>query len=462
MREERIIVHPFKELKIEEYQGVEEVNEHARVYLAGLIPFKKKEEYIKMGKEDTWVQVTAVSREKECTLMYGVIESMKMNVKGGVCRMELTLTSGTALMDCQKKIRSFQSGSLTYGDLLDTCNQGYKNSAKIMTVAKGKSIEQFIMQYEETDWDFIKRLASRNHSVVIADTSTKGEKYYFGLPERKKTIKTDSIEYSICSDMQEYWQKKGKGLKIDPADTLTYMWTGREIYHLGDWGEIDGGKRTVWKAVRELRGNILYHTYYMRELSGIKEPKQHNFQVSGVALSGAVKSVSREKVQIEIFCDGNKGRTGTRWFSYATVYSSEDGTGWYCMPEIGDKIRLYFPTEKEEDAYVISAYHEEGAGLRSGPRKKFWRNKEGKEIQLAPDKLLLTNNNGTYIELSDGEGVKIVSSGSVVISAGELLRISSTNAAIEMSAPEKVKLVQGDTEMKLGGDLDMSGVQIKL
>ena len=31
-----------------------------------------------------------------------------------------------------------------------------------------------------------------------------------------------------------------------------------------------------------------------------------------------------------------------------------------------------------------------------------------------------------------------------------------------MSAPEKVKLVQGDTEMKLGGDLDMSGVQIKL
>ena len=462
MREERIKVHPFKELRIDEYQGMEEVNEHAHVRLAGLIPFKKKDEYMRMGKEHTWVQVIAVSQKKECTLLYGVIECMKMNVKGGTCRMELTLTSGTALMDCQKKIRSFQSGSLTYGELLDICNQGYKDSAKIMTVARGVEISQFIMQYEETDWDFIKRLASMNHSVVIADNSTKGEKYYFGFPDRKKAIKSDSIEYSICSDMQEYWRKKGKGLKIDPADTLNYVWTSREIYHLGDCGEVDGRKLTVWKIISEMKGSILYHTYYMREKLGVQVPKLHNFRISGVAMSGVVKSVSREKVQVEIFCDGNKDKTGTRWFPYATVYSSEDGTGWYCMPEVGDKIRLYFPTEKEEDAYVISAYHEEGAGLRTNPSRKFWRNREGKEIQLAPEKLLLTNNKGTYIELSDADGVKIVSSGSVVISAGEFLRISSSNSAIEMSAPDKVKLKQGDTEMKLGGDLDMSGAQIKL
>ena len=59
---------------------------------------------------------------------------------------------------------------------------------------------------------------------------------------------------------------------------------------------------------------------------------------------------------------------GARWFPYATVYSSGDGTGWYCMPEIGDKIRLYFPTEKEQDAYVISAYHEGNGGLRKNPQ----------------------------------------------------------------------------------------------
>ena len=31
MREERIVVHPFEQLKIESYQSVEEVNEHAYI-----------------------------------------------------------------------------------------------------------------------------------------------------------------------------------------------------------------------------------------------------------------------------------------------------------------------------------------------------------------------------------------------------------------------------------------------
>ena len=74
------------------------------------------------------------------------------------------------------------------------------------------------------------------------------------------------------------------------------------------------------------------------------------------------------------------------------------------MPEIGDKIRLYFPAEQEKQAYAVSAYHEGNASLRTDPACKFWRNKEGKEIQLSPGKILLTNNNGTYIEWSDAEG----------------------------------------------------------
>lgn len=38
-----------------------------------------------------------------------------------------------------------------------------------MTTAKEKETNRFIMQYQETDWNFIKRLASINHTVVMAD-----------------------------------------------------------------------------------------------------------------------------------------------------------------------------------------------------------------------------------------------------------------------------------------------------
>lgn len=38
MREERIIIRPFEELRITEYYGIKQVNEHAQVKLKGRFP----------------------------------------------------------------------------------------------------------------------------------------------------------------------------------------------------------------------------------------------------------------------------------------------------------------------------------------------------------------------------------------------------------------------------------------
>ena len=132
------------------------------------------------------------------------------------------------------------------------------------------------------------------------------------------------------------------------------------------------------------------------------------------------------------------------------------------MPEPGDRIRLYFPTEKETEAYAAGAYHEGDGGLRTNPACKFWRNKDGKEIQLSPGRILITNNNGTYIELSDTEGITMASGGSVTVHAGGALSISSASAGIVFNADKKISLIQGGTAMDLGGDLHLSGAQIKL
>ncbi|TJX38346.1 hypothetical protein E8P77_33365, partial [Soehngenia saccharolytica] len=158
-----------------------------------------------------------------------------MEIKNKTCRMELVLRSGTVQMDCRERMRSFQSESLTYSEVLDICNQNY-NADGIMSVAKGTAINRFIMQYQETDWNFIKRLASINQTVVIADSSARTSRYYFGLPDRENTIKGDNIEYDTCYDVQEYWLKKGKNLELSPVDAMIYVWTSREIYHLGDCG----------------------------------------------------------------------------------------------------------------------------------------------------------------------------------------------------------------------------------
>lgn len=74
MREERIVVHPFEQLKIESYQSVEEVNEHAYIKMSGQIPFKKKDEYMYKGESNPWVRVIAVANKKNILYCMGLLK----------------------------------------------------------------------------------------------------------------------------------------------------------------------------------------------------------------------------------------------------------------------------------------------------------------------------------------------------------------------------------------------------
>lgn len=462
MRIEQLKLYPFEDLRVSDYKSVQQVNEHAWAEIKGMIPFERKKDYMEAGRKHTWVQVTGTGAEEELIVFCGIMEQLKMDVMDGTCIVTLKLRSGTFLMDFEEHIRSFQEGAFTYSQLLDICNSDYENAEKIMTEAKGKTINCFIMQYGETNWSFIKRLASMNHTVVFADCSTRGEKYHFGIPDRKGSLEVSLSEYRRKYDMEEYWNKKNSGLDIHPEDTMSYILEDRDIHKLGEKNTIEGRELFIWKLESYMKGEELYYTSFMKARPGFLTPVKYNHRISGVALLGHVIKVKDEKVQVSIVKDENQEESGFHWFSFSTVYSSADGSGWYCMPEPGDKVRMYFPSIKESEAYVASAYHDSGAVLRNNPECKFWRNKEGKEIQLSPERILLTNNDGTYIELSDERGIHIASQGSVTISAEDSLEISSSNSSIELIAPKRIKLMQGDTEMELGGNIGMQGAKVML
>lgn len=463
MREERLKLKFFDDFRVSDCTGTQEINEHMEYCFKGIIPIARMKEYAALGSGDCWPHVYAMNEDREEIWLCGVIKDMVLKVTGQTCQMQLTLTSGTELMDLQKHTRTFQEKSLRYEQLLDTCNSGYEQAAKIMTVGKSRQIGELVVQYQETDWAFIKRLASQNHTVVVPDAETKGSKYYFGLPKRDAVITGDMQEYEKQCDMKAYWEKKNKGLSVTPQDFTYYIWQSREIYQLGDTGMIEGRPLIVWKIETKMRGNELYHTYYMKPESAFQTIEQDNITVAGASLFGTVTNIQREQVQVTLQEDENADHAGERWFPYATVYSSADGTGWYCMPEKGDQIRLYFPTGKEAEAYVASAYHDAGSGLRSDPSVKFWRNKQGKEIRLAKDRILLTNNDGSYMEMSDEDGIELVSEGSIRIQAGARIEIASPNSLIEMNAKKRISIRQGTTELTVDRDgFNVKGSRIKL
>ncbi|KAF6589054.1 phage tail protein, partial [Paenibacillus sp. EKM208P] len=78
---------------------------------------------------------------------------------------------------------------------------------------------------------------------------------------------------------------------------------------------------------------------------------------------------------------------------YSTVYSSPDGSGWYVMPEAGDQIRLYFPDEREQNAFAASSVDLASSDpvKRSDPAVKSISTKYGKQVVFKPGAVEIIN-----------------------------------------------------------------------
>lgn len=455
MRESRIRVMPLEMLSILEYKSSHKVNEHSEMYLSGLIDSDKKKEYMQRAVKETWIRVLVYDEdEKEKTLFCGVLTNFRIRSEGNSCIMELKLESGTKLMDYQKHIRSFQRGGYTYNEIINICNSQYEKADTIMAVGNNVTIPGFMMQYEETDWQFLKRLASALNVVLISDVSSEGEHYFVGIKDQGVLKEIDVENYSICYEYQQSAKDKEKIISY-------YIVNSREIFSLGSQTIFQGNKVWVWKVIIEWKGDQLYHTYYLKSRKDFEIQREFNQEIIGLSLMGVVTDVRSEQVQIKLDKDENPN-SGSRWFDFSTVYSSPDGAGWYCMPEPGDSVRMLIPSEDESEAYVISAVHKnDGAGIRSNPDHKIWRNKQGKEIRMTPDKIQLTNNAGMSVELTDGKGVTIKSNATINIKASDEINISS-NANLEMVAGNKIVLKQGNTTMELAESIKLSGANINL
>lgn len=150
-----------------------------------------------------------------------------------------------------------------------------------------------------------------------------------------------------------------------------------------------------------------------------------------------------------------------KWFQYATVYSSPDGTGWYCMPEKGDSVRLYIP-DKEENSFILSAVHKETDTARQNSDYKSFKTKYGKEVLFTPDAILMTNNQGMMVEMNDSEGIMITSDKDIVIDAKDNLTIASNNASLLIAANNILQVKQGGTSMTLSGDISFTGGEFRI
>lgn len=463
MRVVELTVEPFGLKSYLNVECIREINTHGILKITGMIASEKASVYRNKALEETWVLVKAKEETgKEVNFFYGILTNFSMKEEGQVHIMTIEIRTGSYLLDLTPHIRSFQENTFTYNSVVKKCLEGV-NGDFISSGVADEAIGGFLLQYNETDWEFFKRLACRAGTVLIPEFITKGKKFYFGCQNMHKGKEIKSEDYVFDKTYEEYGREKKS--EVEYASHPDYgicRIHSREFYHLGEFILFMGRTYQIGKIVSQLEGEELVHEYFLIRMREAPESFKYNENIRGLSLKAFVKQVKRDKVQVTIQADENKAYSKNLWFDYATVYTTPDGTGWYCMPEPQDEVRLTFPDDDEKNAYVASSVHLEAGKGRSNPDEKSWKNKQNKEILFTPDALILRNNKGLLMELSDKDGIKIISDKGIVVDAVKDVQITSKNAGVSVKGKNQIGLSQGCAQISIADEINIAGGKINM
>lgn len=464
MKAHKIHVSHFEFLSLEQLVIDQEIGEHATATVSGYIDDDNVDDYKWNVLEHIWVTITA---EDEAggrqVLMAGVIAGFSFDSQPHAVLMTLVLKSGTYLMDGTDHFRSYQNGGVTYLEMLESITAPYGNGG-----VKGRDCLEtepcgFLLQYRESDWEFIKRVASRFGLGVTPAATYEGIYYYVGNADYETYHLLESAKLSVSKRVGAFMKQGANGLGSSfEQDYMEYGVTEQEIYNLWDELRLGNEGGCVCRIHSEYEKGELLHSYTLRPLGGMTAMPIINPLLHGCSFLAAVKEVARDLVKVVLEDDENSGQATTRWFPYSTGYSSPDGPGWYCMPEIGDQVRLQIPGDSEGEGYVISSVHKKTDAARQNPDHKSFKTKYGKELLFTPTSLEMTNHQGMSIKITDGEGISIVSSRDVSITAEGNVTLSSEDASVVIAGSESVDVKQGGAGLHMEDDVSFTGGKFRI
>ena len=377
---------------------------------------KKGDKEIKILGKSNIADDTGNSTEK--IFLNGVIKELQINeTTAGALTVEITAISKSVLLDRIPRYRSFQDPTLTYSAIVEEINGNYgTNNGKIVNVGEDmQTVPRMTIQYNETDWEYLKRLASYTGQPIMAYS----DKVFVGF-FKNMSAQTPNLKYSQFGKRtkEERTYFKITGTEFYPVATPIKLKTrnrvsGEEvendyyvlenkIYNEGNTLKCEYilGKQTdyfvdpiphekIRGAVIEARTVHIARTDESKSEHGRTDGNSDNLEGRTMGAKPLNKYIEKaensqnenvkEKVKTKdiavmtlnltegLMDLGENGQSfedkyaGKNYFPYVTPYSKTN-TGFTPAPEVNDRVALYFPSGNETKAFVIGALNNDGNG----------------------------------------------------------------------------------------------------
>lgn len=440
------------------------IGEHSTLKLSGLV--ENEEEFLYGVSDGQDIEVIIQGSEGTKILFSGIVTGVSITESGQMKTACVEGKSRSWLMDRTKHSRSFQNAHITFQALTQEILKDYTGSSLIYT-GDSREIGNLIIQYEETDWDFLKRVLSLVGLALTPDSQKAGLKLFAGVPKFPET----ALSYTVLEmdkDMDSYYYLKANKREVHAADFTQYIISSEQLMGIFDTAAVQGQPLAVYAYQYSFEQQEMIGTYCLQSAKGLVVQASYPMHLIGAALMAKVVRVSKNKIQAAMEIDGAHIERAVHWFPYSTLSASPDGSGWYCMPEIGDDVRIYFPSKQEAEAIALSAVSnydapQGGSDRMQDPNNRYFRTKYGQELALNADsvKLSCNENKSSITILTDGT-IRIQAQESVNVQAKEKITLYAENAlSIRVKDQFLMQSNQGGLVLSEGNKIIIRGTEVK-
>ena len=444
-------ISSFAMEKILDFQTWEDPGEHAR----GNFRLLLSENGTDINSMNAPIQLLGQGNTAGA-LFSGYPEKVEIKEERGYRIADIQAVSGTILLDQKKSNRVFQKKVQTYMGIASAVTADTDHSACILPGSDMRTGGTLI-QYQETDWRFLKRMASQLGLPLVPDTSYYYPRFYLGLPEGEKKELGEILSCDMCFDGR-YYAVSGKCL-VDREDFICYDVVTRTSLSLGDRVTYEGRELLVSRKKTELAGGEVIFTYRLAGNSYTWIPWEDNPDYTGMSFVGSIVGTQGE--QVEVAFDIDKTAAGGNRYGFAPA----TGNLMYCMPQKGTKTSLYIGNGDEAQGIATGCIRTNGSTCEGtgSPEKKSFRSEHGKGMDLYPQRMGLDGGETGKITFEDETGTTIESNGGLVLMAKEGIRLESmTGIAMQGMSDIMALYSEGASSLCVNGSVDMLGRRTSL
>ncbi len=464
----------FEFVSLQDLEINKSIYNHTTLRVTGTINEENKSDYEKQLHKAKPKVVVYYDDDKTKILFKGIITKFDFSYKNQSYYLTLEATSYSKLLDEKEETRIFQNKGTKYKKVFKKIKKD--NDNKFSFTCAESSQEQkalvsddhpVVLQYRETDWEFIQRICSYlNEIVIVDDTKDDSETITILAGLHAASAKdlnnvSGAVRREIDREGNKYPYYKVYGHQ---------HYRSQEIFELGKPVnyQVDNKEEKTEELI-VIRNKIYLEEEILKsDLTLVKEDdinvgqRKRKLPPEGVSLRAEVKKLNKKhQAKVDFMdVDSKFKKSKAHWFPIDKPYTNA-----YFAPEKGDIVEVYFKERNEKHATIRSSTpHNEEETDNPPHLKRIFLDEREIKFDRKNKQIMITGAEDTILINLDKEKVKLENDKQKLEMKGDQMEMSNDNNSVTMNG-NKIDVDGKEGVIKMDGSktkIDFGSKQLKI